>query len=234
MSSVLSDARVIVAGAGAVGSCAAYRLAQAGASVTVVDRGYPGGATSGNSFAWLNAYSKFPRHYYRLSVDSIRAHRDLAWELDGDWLTLNGGLHWESASGHSRHGDLTESIRRLRKWGARIDGYSAAEITRTVEPGLCLDNDDVDTVYLIRDEGWIQAALMIGALLRRAVGEYGARFVTGSVTEMLGRTGKVTGVVLDSGERLEADLVIVAGGPASRQLASMAGGSLPERYCTPK
>lgn len=227
ISSALTDASVVVIGAGAVGSCIGYRLAQAGAKVTIVDRSYPGGGTSGNTFAWLNAFAKFPRKYYRLSSDSIRAHRDLEWELNGNWLTLNGGLHWQSTSGYSQSGDLGEILRRMQSWGARIDSYSAAEVMRNIEPGLRLDTDEVETVYLLRDEGWVQPVLMIQALLQRAINEYGAKFISGSVHEMTGSDEEVTGVVLGSGERLEADVVLVACGPASAQVAALAGARLP-------
>ncbi|WP_236794219.1 FAD-binding oxidoreductase [Amycolatopsis sp. GM8] len=223
---VLADARIIVVGAGAVGSCAAYRLAQAGATVTIVERGYPGGATSGNSFAWLNALGNFPKHYYRLRTNSIRAHRELEQELSGDWLTLNGGLHWVSSTGQSQF-ELTESLKRLQTWGARVDAYTPDELARSVEPGLSLEKEEVETVFHIRDEGWLQPALMIRSLLHRAAGEYGARVINATVTEMLGGPGEVTGVVLDSGDRLEADVVILAAGPDSPGLASLAGAVLP-------
>lgn len=227
ITSALADAQVIVVGAGAVGSCTAYRLAQAGATVTVVDRGYPGGATSGNSFAWLNAFGKFPRHYYRLSIQSIRAHRELEWELDGNWLTLNGGLHWESRSGHSPFADLKDSIRRLHGWGARIDTFSPEEVMRKIEPGLRIGKDAADSVYLVGDEGWIQPALMIRAVLHRAVADYHARTVNASVVDLVGNAEGVSGVVLDSGERLPADVVIVAAGAESGRIAALAGRPLP-------
>ena len=47
--------QVIVIGAGAVGAATAFRLAQAGARVTVLDAGRIGGGTSGTSFAWINS-----------------------------------------------------------------------------------------------------------------------------------------------------------------------------------
>jgi glycine/D-amino acid oxidase-like deaminating enzyme len=226
MSTTLADAHVIVVGAGAVGSCTGYRLAQAGAAVTIVDRGYPGGATSGNSFAWLNAFGKFPRHYYRLSIQSIQAHRELEWELEGNWLTLNGGLHWESPSGHSPFADLKDSIRRLHGWGARIDTFSPEEVMRSVEPGLRVGKEDADAVYLVRDEGWVQPALMIRAALHRAVAEYGANIVTASVVDLVSSSEGV-GVVLDSGQRIRADVVVVAAGADSPRIAALAGRTLP-------
>ncbi|HCG29398.1 MAG TPA: hypothetical protein DEU95_06570, partial [Chloroflexi bacterium] len=47
--SYFSDASIVIIGAGAVGSATAYRLAQAGAAVTVVERRFPGAGTSGSS-----------------------------------------------------------------------------------------------------------------------------------------------------------------------------------------
>ena len=47
--------RTIVIGAGVMGASVAYRLAQAGAAVTVLEATRVGGGTSGISFAWTNA-----------------------------------------------------------------------------------------------------------------------------------------------------------------------------------
>lgn len=226
-SSELSDATVIVVGAGAVGSAVAYRLAQAGAAVTVIERNYPGAGTSGNSVAWLNAFGKFPKHYYRLSTQSIRDHRDLEWELDGSWLTLNGGVHWEAPDGHSQFGDLAQAIRLMRGWGARIETVPRDEFLRKFEPGLNPPDDEAETVYVVRDEGWLQPAPMIGTLVHRAVVYFGARMAIGTVQGLTGKPGQVDGVLLSTGERLCADLVIVAAGPESPRLAAMAGASLP-------
>ena len=45
-------ASVAIVGAGLLGSAVADELAAAGASVTVLESGQPGGGTSGASFAW--------------------------------------------------------------------------------------------------------------------------------------------------------------------------------------
>ena len=62
---------IVVVGAGSVGANVAYRLAQRGARVTVLDAGAPGGGTSGASFAWTNSFSKTPRDYHDLNVASM-------------------------------------------------------------------------------------------------------------------------------------------------------------------
>ena len=92
-SSYLKCAAVVVIGAGAVGSVTAYRLAQAGAAVTVIERRYPGAGTSGSTFAWLNSFGKTPRDYHRLNLRSIGEHQDLARELGGDWVHILSLIH---------------------------------------------------------------------------------------------------------------------------------------------
>ena len=47
--------KTIVIGAGVMGASVAYRLAQAGAAVTVLEATRIGGGTSGTSFGWAEA-----------------------------------------------------------------------------------------------------------------------------------------------------------------------------------
>src|SRR5438067_11716729 len=91
----MSQARIVVIGAGSVGANVAYRLAQRGTKVTVLDAGAPGGGTSGTSFAWTNAFSKTPRDYHELNTAGMRGHLELVEELGGgDWHKQHGGIHW--------------------------------------------------------------------------------------------------------------------------------------------
>lgn len=222
----LGDARVVVVGAGAVGSLIAYRLGQSGAAVTLVEPGYPGCGTSSSSFAWLNAFGKFPRSYYRLSSQAISDHRELESELDGRWLTLNGGLHWQSREGRSQYADLNEAVKKMRSWGARIESLTPAEAAR-LEPGIHWELEDVEEIILVRNEGWVQTSLMLQSVVQRATAEYQVHLVHDEVTGMLGGDGDVSGVRLRSGEHVEADVVVVAAGPQSGAVAALAGANLP-------
>src|SRR5580692_254886 len=65
--------RTIVIGAGVMGASVAYRLAQAGAAVTVLEATRIGGGTSGISFAWTNAHEKPPKPYHDLNVAGMKA-----------------------------------------------------------------------------------------------------------------------------------------------------------------
>ena len=61
------SAEIIVIGAGSVGANVAYRLAERGARVTVLEAATPGSGTSGTSFAWTNSFHKTPRDYHDLN-----------------------------------------------------------------------------------------------------------------------------------------------------------------------
>src|ERR1700736_7078091 len=73
--------KTIVIGAGVMGASAAYRLAQAGAAVTVLEATRIGGGTSGISFAWTNANKKPPKPYHDLNVAGMKAHAALPNEF---------------------------------------------------------------------------------------------------------------------------------------------------------
>src|ERR1700678_1556306 len=67
--------RVLVIGAGIIGSSIAYHLARRGARVTLFDRTGPAAGTTRNSFAWLNSSGKSPRTYYELNYAGM-----LGWQ----------------------------------------------------------------------------------------------------------------------------------------------------------
>src|SRR6202162_6558330 len=78
--------KMIVIGAGVMGASVAYRLAQAGADVTVLEATRVGGGTSGISFAWTNAHKKPPKAYHDLNVGGMKAHAALEDEFgDTPW-----------------------------------------------------------------------------------------------------------------------------------------------------
>jgi glycine/D-amino acid oxidase-like deaminating enzyme len=226
-SDYLRDARVVIVGAGAVGAALSYRLAQAGASVTVVERSFPGAGTTGRTFAWLNGMDKPPRDYHRLSIMSIRDHEDLADELDGGWVHVTGSLHWAAARDGGRVAALEQSVRRLIGWGMRVDRLTPEQAVRELEPDVVIDPEIVSSVYLVHRAGWMDAMAMAHGTLRAAVERYGAEVVCGEVVEVRTASGMIEGLVLADGRELEADVVINAAGPDAGRLAGLAGVPLP-------
>jgi glycine/D-amino acid oxidase-like deaminating enzyme len=223
----LREAEIVVVGAGAVGAAIAYRLAQAGAHVTVVERLFPGAGTSGNSFAWLNGHNKRPKQYHRLNVMSIRDHLDLADELAGKWVEVRGGLHWTYDDDRSKFGSLKEIVARLRSWGARVDQTTPEVAMRELEPDLWIDPEHVSDVYVIAQEGHLDGVAMAHGAIHAAVRQYGASVQHGEVVGVLRSGDAVTGVRLADGGELRADVVINAAGPAAGRIAAMAEVDLP-------
>lgn len=219
----LREAHVVVVGAGAIGAATSYRLAQAGASVTTVERRYPGSGTTGSSFAWLNGFEKFPKDYHRLNLTSIRDHENLADELDGDWVHVDGGLHWAQEGDPARLGKLRENVRRLREWGLRVDKTTPEIAMREVEPDLWIDPATVPEVYFIAREGWLDSVAMAHRVMHAAVLRYGAILLRGAVVDLRLSGRAVRSVVLDDGRELAADVVVNAAGPEARQIGALAG-----------
>ena len=85
----------IIIGAGVIGASIAYYLSAAGARVTVVERGRPGGGTSGTSTAYVNAVLKRPEHYHRFSRLGVEAYDQLEEDLGpNSGIGSRGALHW--------------------------------------------------------------------------------------------------------------------------------------------
>jgi glycine/D-amino acid oxidase-like deaminating enzyme len=123
--------KILVVGAGIVGAALAYRLAQRGAAVTVVERDRPGSGVTARAFAWINISHGQPAPYTRLRHEAIEDYRRL--ERDGtlglavDWC---GALSWTA--------DPADTERFLREHRAR--GYDVRLVGRdeiaVLEPGL--------------------------------------------------------------------------------------------------
>lgn len=226
-SSYLRDASVVVVGAGAVGSATAYRLAQAGAAVTIVERRFPGAGTSGSTFAWLNSFGKTPREYHRLNVRSIGEHQDLARELGGDWVHIGGGLTWAHHDDRDHAEPLRDRVRRLHQWGYRVETLSPEQVMRELEPDLFVDPDRVEEVYFAPNEGWVNGVGLCHGAVSAAVRRYGARLLHDEVVGLTVQSGSIESVDLASGERLPADAVINAAGPDAARVAALVGIDLP-------
>ena len=103
----------IVIGAGVIGASIAYYLSAAGARVTVIERGRPGGGTSGTSTAYVNAVLKRPEHYHRFSRLGVEAYDRLEDDLGpNSGIGARGALHWPG----SMPGGLRTFVRTLAEF----------------------------------------------------------------------------------------------------------------------
>lgn len=196
---------VVVIGAGVIGTATAFRLAQKGARVTLLDAGRPGGGTSTRSFAWLNAHNKQPHDYYALNVAGMRAHAALAEELgDGTWRHGGGCLEWTDDAGRAAQ---RARAGRLAGWGYRVE-WLTPDAARAMEPDLDPVSLGDGPVAFFPDEGWMDTAAYLAVLLRR----FGGTLRTGARARLALEGGRCVGVATDQG-MIGADMVVNCAGP---------------------
>lgn len=205
--------RIIVVGSGIIGAAIAYHLAKAGAQVTIVEEGEPGGLATRNSWGWINASWGNPEPYFRLRMRAMAEWRRLADEVPD--LTLNwcGGLIWDLEA------DALEAYAREREaWGQPIRRVGRDAISQ-IEPNL---KDVPDFAFHAAQEGMVEPLDASLALLQAAK-SLGA--------EVLGKTAikwlhedqaRVTGVMTDVGV-IHADEIVVAAGDGTASLLDTIG-----------
>ena len=211
---------IIVVGAGCVGANVAYRLAERGARVTVLEAEAPGGGTSGASFAWTNSFYKTPRDYHELNVASMEEHAALSKELGGgSWLHQDGALAWEDTPASPKR--LEQAVERLAGWGYAVERISPRE-ARELEPDLEIGAEVAEVIWT-PGEGYVEVAPFIGALLAQA-SKHGATIRSGErVTGVIRHGDRVRGVSTATGARFEADEVVDCAGVATDDVARLAG-----------
>jgi len=222
--SVTSATNVIVIGGGVIGAATAFRLAQAGARVTLVEAGRLAGGTSGASFAWVNASDKPPLAYHLLNVAGMGEHLLLQHECGGaPWLHLDGNIEW--AQGEAATAALMAKTGRLRGWGYAAEWLTPTEL-HAIEPEIAVPGE-VERVVFYPTEGYVDVPALIGALATRAEAA-GATIRTGFAVASIERAGgRVTGVVSATGERITADAVVSCTGRWSAEIAALTDVHLP-------
>jgi len=211
--------RIVVVGAGVIGSSIARRIAERGASVTLLEASRPAGGTSLATFSWVNALGKQPRAYFELNLAGVAEHLALVSELGGgEWYHPGGHLEWSSDADRLRGKvDL-----------ARSTGYAGALVSptraRELEPDAVIGEHDTAAFY--PDEAWVDPI----PLVRRLLDHPGISLRIGEVTSLETAGDRVTGVVLGDGGSVPADAVVIATGPRAAELAGSAGLELPMRH----
>jgi glycine oxidase len=223
---------VVIVGAGVIGLASAWRLAQAGAAVVVVDPA-PGSGASGVAAGMLAPVTEA-----RLGEEALLALNRASWARWPDFAA-----EVESATGrpvgYRADGTLMVALDaddravlddlagRHRAMGLAVEALRGRE-ARALEPGLA---PGVRAGLLAADERSVDPAALVDAL-RAAAEAAGATVVTRSVERVVATPGghRVTGVALAGGDggAVEAATVLLAAGTWS---ASVAG--VPDRARPP-
>ncbi len=214
----------IVIGAGVIGAAIAYYLSASGARVTIVERGKPGGGTSGTSTAYVNAVLKRPEHYHRFSRLGVEAYARLEEELGpGGGIGPRGALHWPGSMAGGLH-TFDRILAELEEWDYPHEVITPDEAA-DIEPNVRVRDHDGPVLYL-PNERWVEGETLARTLCDRAVA-MGARLLDScSVFEVANSGGRATGVYTGFG-LVSGDQVVVAAGVSSVGLLAPLGYRLP-------
>ncbi len=216
---------IAVVGAGVIGLNVAWRLAEAGAAVTVVEAERPGSGTTSTSFAWVNASSKVGarEEYFRLNALALAEHRAIGAASGADgWFWPTGDV--ELAAGADEAAVLAAKVETLGRLGYAARMLSLAELEE-IEPGTRMPPGGAAAHH--GEEGWADVGRYVSALLARARSA-GVTIVEGDpVAEVLGPEDRARGVRLASGATVDADAVVVAVGRWTEDFAAKLGVHVP-------
>lgn len=208
--------KIIVIGAGIIGTTIAYELSKMGADVTLIDQEFPGSAASGSSFSWINAtYPKKPYPYNLLSQLGIDAYRSLEKEIN---LKINWGGSLEWFDSDQEQTNLMNEIKNLKKYPrhSAVDVINESE-ARALEPGIDFNNQNI---VFSRADGAIDTIHAINLMIENI------KFNGGSVLypcrfQGLNYTNRILSSVETTVGELEADQAIFATGIDSGRLLSI-------------
>lgn len=217
----ITQMRVVVVGAGVVGTACASALARAGAEVIVLDRGPVGAGTTSRGEGNILLSDKGPGAELELAQLSRRLWVEVGEELGADRIELEakGGL--VVATSDEAAGPLLDFAAGQRAAGVQAD---PTDDPRALEPFL---TEAVTTGVHYPEDMQVQPVLAAAALLDDAV-RHGAVARTG--VEVVGpmlRAGTLAGVRTATGDSVPADLVVNAAGTWGATVSERLGAPIP-------
>jgi glycine oxidase len=214
---------VVIIGGGVIGLAVAWRAAQHGLRVTVLERGEPGSGTSRVAAGMLAPISEADpseQPLLQLGLASARAYPAFVAELAEASGRDPGYLECGTLLA-ARDTDEAEALARQFEMRRRL-GLSAERLrpseARALEPALA---PALRLALKFPDDHAVDPRALMDALaeaLRRAGGTIRAG---AEVAEALVRDGRIEGVRVAGGEHLKAAQVVVAAGVWSGSLAGI-------------
>lgn len=222
-----TDYEAVIVGAGLIGLAIAWRCAQRGLRVALIDP-EPG---SGASHAAAGMLAPVTEAHYgeekllRLNLAAARRYPDFVAELEDvagtpAGYTAHGTLAIAFDSGdRAVLADLADFHQRL---GLDSEPLTGRECRRR-EPLL---SPDVQAGLLVSGDHQIDNRMLVAALLT-AIGREHVQLHRERVAELLVERGTATGVRLSDGRVLRADRVVLAAGCHSTSIPGLPSGVLP-------
>jgi glycine oxidase len=223
---------VVVVGGGAIGLASAWRLAQRGAAVTVIDPD-PGGGASGVAAGMLAPITEA-----RMGEEALLRLNLASWSR---WPAFAAEVEGAAGAGIGYRADgtlvaaldaddrlvLDELAARHRAMGLEVTPLRGREV-RSLEPGLA---PGVRAGFLAAGERSVDPPALVQAL-RRAAGAAGVGFVAAAVERIAtGSTGGgVVGVTVADGaapREIHAATVVLAAGCRSADIDGLSEAARP-------
>ncbi len=211
---------VIVIGAGVIGAACAWRLAQAGARVILLERSAPAAGASQAALGVLQYHAKPGTHpaYQYLSSRSRELYPDLIAELaeaTGEHVPYTAGGQLSVALAEADWPDLEALLALNAELGLAVERASAEEC-RLLEPAL---TPAALGGIFFPDNAWVDNTAL-NLALAQAAQRAGARLERVEVTAIEREGGRATGV-LAGGRHYPADWIVLAAGCWSGQIAGV-------------
>ncbi|KAM0239526.1 hypothetical protein ACHAP5_008248 [Fusarium lateritium] len=209
---------VIVVGGGIVGASIAWHLSQE-TTVTVVAEDIGGPATAA-SFAWLNASSTSHKFYYDFRCRSLQRWKQIHQELPDVPISWSGSLNW-----HKPTEERVTNENNLNSWGYDVVRMDNGQITNS-EPSV---NTRILPEWALSypGEGAVEAHIAARQFVAAAKDKGNTKVVNATATGFCKSDGRITGVVLSSGQEIRGDHVVVAAGLGSVPLLATEGIMVP-------
>ncbi|WP_433238120.1 glycine oxidase ThiO [Actinomadura nitritigenes] len=219
--------RIVIIGAGVIGLATAWRAAQGGAAVTLVDPAPASGASSvaAGMLAPVSELSYGEEPLLRLGLASRDRYGAFAAEL-AEATGLDTGYRDDGTLQVAFDADDLKLLDDLRAFqeslGIPVEALTGRECRRA-EPMLA---PGVRGGLLAPEDGSVDPRRLAPALL--AAGErLGVRLVRRRAEGLLVERDAAAGVRLDDGAEIRADRVLLAAGPWSGDLAGLPAGTVP-------
>lgn len=217
----MATADTVVIGGGVIGMSIAYRLAERGRRVTLIERHDLASGASGACDKAIFLQSKNPGLHLELALASAAMYEGLAGELgseiefrrDGAMIAIETPSDFEI---------MARFVARQKEAGLRVDLLTGDE-ARKVQPALA---SHITGATWSDQDAEVNPMLLTFAFAR-AARRHGAEILANTeVTGIRTVAGRVTAVTTDRGE-IGTDLVINACGAWAPQIAEMVGLDIP-------
>jgi glycine/D-amino acid oxidase-like deaminating enzyme len=198
--------KIIIIGAGIVGSSIAYHLTKMGAEVTVIERDRPAAHASGRNFGWLHAsYPTQPYSFHHLLRLSLLAYHKLETEIDID-IHWGGSFEWHASKVSQKM--LAQEVEVQQGYGVPIEMISG-EQAHELEPNVKFDKEA--SMAFSKSDGAVYAIEVVNEFLRKTINLGGQVLYPVTYENVKVKRGKIVAVRTSIGE-IEADRVVFACG----------------------